>query len=162
MDAKCADPGLCGSGQIRIALYDPPPWLTMDSSAVLHAHATNGDRCYARRAPSTFFEWVRGRNLPDLQHRKERRGPSAPFSPSRPMAKPQGFGDLQIGERMPEHTLNSKSKVSDGPQRRVEQPWQRRGGRGEANGSTAACLGARAAAVFSSLQRARVLLKCFV
>ncbi|KAG8490380.1 hypothetical protein CXB51_013714 [Gossypium anomalum] len=35
-------------------------------------------------------EWIRSRSLHDRRNHKGRRGPLAPFSPSRPMAKPQG------------------------------------------------------------------------
>ncbi|KAG8496136.1 hypothetical protein CXB51_009034 [Gossypium anomalum] len=52
---------------------------------------TNGGRRWVKRAPFwSSSEWIRSRSLHDRRNHKGRRGPLAPFSPSRPMAKPPG------------------------------------------------------------------------
>ncbi|KAG4180852.1 hypothetical protein ERO13_A10G190401v2 [Gossypium hirsutum] len=68
-----------------------------------------GDQYCVMWDSPTLFERVRGWNLPNLRHHKKRRSLLVPLPTPRPMAKPQGFGDLQIGEGKSEHTPSSKS-----------------------------------------------------
>ncbi|KAG8479055.1 hypothetical protein CXB51_029748 [Gossypium anomalum] len=74
----------------------------MGSSGFLRAHAVNGDRC-----PKTEPPWP-------AAPQEKRKGLFWFFVLRRGhWPNPQGFGDLRIGERMPEHTPNSESEVSE-------------------------------------------------
>ncbi|KHF98217.1 putative xyloglucan endotransglucosylase/hydrolase 18 -like protein [Gossypium arboreum] len=53
-----------------------------------------GDQYCVMWDSPTLFERVRGWNLPNLRHHKERRSLLVPLPTPRPMAKHQGFGDL--------------------------------------------------------------------
>ncbi|KAG8493288.1 hypothetical protein CXB51_010833 [Gossypium anomalum] len=66
---------------------------------------TNGGRCYARRALSALF-WIGSKTEPPQPAATQEKGGTLRFFALHrgQWSNPQGFDDLQIGEKTPERT----------------------------------------------------------
>ncbi|KAG8481951.1 hypothetical protein CXB51_026728 [Gossypium anomalum] len=116
----------------------------MDSSAVLRIRATNGGWCWMKLVHRRCFH---------SPPQRKRRG-NDPLGSSHPSTT---IGRIPKGSTAFKSERGRQSTPQPCHATRGRGDGQGRGGRGEAKGSAAACLGARAAAVFSSLQRARYI-----